>query len=100
MTENYKRGKKKLLFFFGQNRIFDSVLKCINAAISQKYNKLDQVRTAENFNHSRDWRTYQEMWSTYQEFGLATQFSPVPVLPCLSSPHSPLQSVVSQLNRH
>ena len=44
MTENYKKGQKR--YFSGQNLIFDSVLTCVNVALSLKYNKLTQVRTA------------------------------------------------------
>ena len=44
MTENYKKGKK--IYFSGQNYVFDFVLTCANVALSLKYNKLTQVRTA------------------------------------------------------
>ena len=69
MTENYKKGKKR--YFFGQNWIFESVVTCINVAISQKYNKLTQVRTAENCNRFHDWPKTQGIRSG------------VPVLPAL-----------------
>ena len=52
LTEYYKKGKKR--YFFGQNLIFDSVLTSFNVAISQKCNKVNQVRTAENFNRFCD----------------------------------------------
>ena len=44
LTENYKKGKK--IYFSGQNYVFDFVLTCANVALSLKYNKLTQVRTA------------------------------------------------------
>ena len=44
MTENYKKGQKR--YFYGQNLIFHFVLTCVNVALSPKYNKLTQVRTA------------------------------------------------------
>ena len=53
VTDNHKKGEIKV-FFFCQNLIFDSVLTSFNVAISQNCNKVDQVRTVENFNCFRD----------------------------------------------
>ena len=74
--ENYKKGWKR--YFFGQNLIFDSVPTCSKVAIPQKHITLGQTRTAENFNHSRDWPKTKGIRSG------------VPVLSCPSSPCSPL----------
>ena len=75
MTENYKKGEKKI-FFFGRNWIFDFVLTSFNIASlkdATKWTRLGLQKTLIVF----------VIDLKIKELGQASQFSPVQVLPAL-----------------